>query len=105
MLFTAAQDAPPIARHPGGLPLNKVISGGIVVSSSGESKLNDARENPIRAVLRNCGEKTWVSCALTTWLRRSAMVPKKGLVRGETSSPSAMVYADVNVSLTPWLGT
>src|SRR5207237_9315878 len=95
IVFTAAQDAPPITRHPGGLPLNKVMSGGMVVSSSGESKLNDARENPIRTVFRNCGEKTWVSCALPTWLRRSAMVAQYGLVRDELLCLSAMVYVGV----------
>src|SRR6266404_5352067 len=97
--FTAAQDAPPIARHPGGLPLNKVMSGGRVVSRAGESKLNPARENPVRTVLRNCGEKTWVSCALMTWLRSNAVVPKRPFVRGERLYPSSTVYAVESVSL------
>src|SRR6266436_6776744 len=96
--FTAAADAPPITMGPGGLPANRVMSGGMG-TMVGESKLNAARENPVLAVLRSRGEKTWVSCALLTWLRRNAMVPKNGFVRGEVLSPSSTVYAEVRVSL------
>src|SRR2546422_2274538 len=96
--FTAAADAPPITMGPGGLPANRVMSGGRG-TMVGESKLNAARENPVRTVLRSRGEKTWVSCALLTWLRRNAMVPKNGFVRGDVLSPSSTVAAAVEVSL------
>src|SRR6266699_6344006 len=96
--FTAAADAPPITMGPGGLPAKSVISGGRG-TSVGESKLNAARENPVRAVLRSRGEKTWVSCTLATWLRSNAIVPKNGLVRGEVLSQSSTVYAAVRLSL------
>jgi len=93
MEVTAAHDAPPIAKHPAGLPANKLMSGGIVGSIAIESKLNAARENPVRTVLRNCGEKTWVSCALMTWLRSNAVLPRTPFGRGERLYPSSPVYA------------
>src|SRR5215470_7889702 len=93
MEVTAAHDAPPIAKHPAGLPANKLMSGGIVGSIAIESKLNAARETPARTVLRNCGEKTWVSCALITWVRSNAVVPKRPFCRGVRLYPSSIVYA------------
>src|SRR6266404_4951607 len=96
--FTAAADAPPITMGPGGFPAKSVMSGGRG-TMAGESKLNAARENPARTVLRSRGEKMWVSCTLLTWLRRNARVPKNGFVRGEVLSPSSTVYAEVRVSL------
>src|SRR5262252_1054971 len=99
MEVTAAHDAPPIAKHPAGLFANKLMSGGIVGSIGIESKLNAARENPARTVLRNRGEKTWVSCALMTWLRSNATVAKRPFGRGERLYPSSTVYAVESVSL------
>ncbi len=96
--FTAAADAPPITMGPGGLPVKSVMSAGRG-TMAGESKLNAARENPARTVLRSCGEKTWVSCALMTWLRSNAVVPKRPFIRGERLYPSSTVYAVESVSL------
>src|SRR5437879_3492820 len=97
--FTAAADAPPMTIGPCGLPAKSVMLGGRVGSRAGESKLNAARENPARNVLMSWGEKTWVSCALNTRLRRTAMVPKNGFVRGERLRPSSPVATAVKVSL------
>ena len=97
--FTAAAEAPPMAMGPDGLPAKSVRFGARVGSRAGESYQNTARENPARTVLMSCGEKAWVSCRLSTWLRSRATVPKSGLMRGERLYPSSPVAAAVKVSL------
>src|SRR5260221_14794990 len=88
--FTAAADAPPMTMGPGGLPLKSVMSGGRG-TMVGESKLNAARENPVRTVLRSRGEKTWVSYALMNWERRNAIVQKNWFVRADVLFPSSLL--------------
>ena len=50
-----------------------------------------ARVKPAENVLMTCGEKMWVSCTLTIWLRIRGVDPKKGLSPALTRLLSSMV--------------